>query len=165
MGRWSYSSRRTVEECKSVTTKFLNKQHYFDGGVLCGDISWNCNGEKTGAISIAVSTINDDEYIRFSYTQPDKTTGDKLTFDYKARIVSTSCNYGGRRWWIICPLGINGHTCNRRVSALYLAGKYFGCRHCHNLTYNSSQDSHKFDRVFLKIGLDPKIGKKYFDEL
>ena len=32
----------------------------------------------------------------------------------------------------------NGRVCGRRVGVLYLAGsKSFGCRHCHNLTYES----------------------------
>jgi len=41
-------------------------------------------------------------------------------------------------------------------------GKYFGCKHCYNLTYESSKESHKFDTMFLKMGIDPKIGKRLF---
>lgn len=39
MGRWSYSSRWTVEECKTITTQFLNKHNYFDGGIHAGEMS------------------------------------------------------------------------------------------------------------------------------
>ena len=163
MGRWSYSSRWTVEESKSISTKFLNKHHYFDGGVRWGGMNWSRNGEQTGSIGFTVSTVEGDEYVRFQYTQTDRNTDEKTELDYKVRIVSTLCNYGGRRWWFICPLVVNGYACNRRVGVLYLAsGKYFGCRHCYNLTYESSKESHKFDSMFLKMGVDPKIGKQMF---
>jgi len=163
MGRWSYSNRWTVEESKSISTKFLNKHHYFDGGVRWGGMNWSRNGEQTGSIGFTVSTVEGDEYVRFQYTQTDRNTDEKTELDYKVRIVSTLCNYGGRRWWFICPLVVNGYACNRRVGVLYLAsGKYFGCRHCYNLTYESSKESHKFDSMFLKMGVDPKIGKQMF---
>ncbi|MCA9947859.1 MAG: hypothetical protein KC449_30465, partial [Anaerolineales bacterium] len=53
------------------------------------------------------------------------------------------CNFGGHRYWFICPLTANGRYCGRRVGKLYLApgSRYFACRHCQNLTYRSSQES------------------------
>ena len=46
---------------------------------------------------------------------------------------STDCTFGKWRVWFVCP----GQDCGRRVGKLYLAGKYFLCRHCHDLTYQS----------------------------
>ena len=158
MGRWSYSSRRTVEGCKSITTKFLNEYNYFNGGVRSGGISWSRNGKKTGSIGFTVSTVEGDEYIRFQYTQTDMNTEKKTELDYKAKLTWTPCYFGGRRWWFICPL-----VCGRRVGSLHLGnGEYFGCRHCYNLTYESSKESHRFDGMFSKMGVDPKIGKQIF---
>ncbi len=166
MGRWSYSNRRTVEEAKEITTQFLNKHGYFNGGVRSGGMSWSRDGEKTGSISFTVSTITDDEYIRFQYTQIDNNTGEQTKLDYKADLVWTSCYFGGRRWWFICPLVVNGHVCNRRVGSLYLANsKYFGCRYCQNLTYRSSQDSHKSDCLFRDVGLDLGLTLEQVKEL
>jgi len=163
MGRWSYSNRWTVEESRTITTKFLNQHKYFDGGVRWGSLTWSRNGQETGNISFQVSTVEGDEHIKFMYTQTDKQTGIKTDFDYKARIVSTACNYGGKRWWFICPLVISGVACNRRVGVLYLAGgKYFGCRHCYNLTYQSCKESHSFDRLFRKMGITAKQAKGIF---
>ena len=163
MGRWSYSNRSTTDECKSITVKFLNKHRYFDDGVRWGGMNWNRNGEQTGSIGFVVSTHPGDEYIRFQYTQTDRHSGEKTELDYKARLEWTSCHFGGRRWWFICPLVVNSRVCNRRVGVLYLvSGKYFGCRHCHNLTYESSKESHKFDSMFLKMGADPKTGRELF---
>lgn len=163
MGRSSYSDRLTVEECRKISTKFLNQHHYFDSGVRRGGCTWSRNGEQIGSIGFSVSTLEDDEYIRFRYTQSDRNTDEKTELDYKARIVSTPCNYGGRRWWFICPLVVDGRTCSRRVGALYLGGgKYFGCRHCYNLTYESSKENHQFDRLFRKLGVTAKEARELF---
>jgi hypothetical protein len=48
----------------------------------------------------------------------------------------TPCNYGGERRWFICPIV----GCGNRVAVLYGAGKYFACRHCYNLTYESQRE-------------------------
>jgi hypothetical protein len=57
------------------------------------------------------------------------------------RLQTTPTNFNGERWWFVCPLIVGGVECNRRVSKLYLpAGeRYFGCRHCHDLTHRSCQ--------------------------
>ncbi len=154
MGRWSYSNRWTVEDCKTITTKFLNEHKYFNGGVRWGSMSWSRNGEKTGSISFSVSTIQGEEYIHFKYTQTNRDTKEKTELDYKVQLTWTPCYFGGRRWWFICPLIVNGRECNRKVGVLYLGnGKYFGCRHCYNLTYTSSKESHSFDRLYRDLGM------------
>ena len=163
MGRYSYSNRRTVEDCKTVTTMFLNEHNYFNGSVRCGGMNWSRNGEETGSIGYEVSTIGSNEYIRFQYTQTDRNTDEKTKLDYKARLTWTPCNFGGRRWWFVCPLVIDGRTCNRRVGSLHLAsGKYFGCRHCYNLTYRSSQESHQYDSLYRRLGITARQAKMLF---
>lgn len=148
-----------------ITTKFLNEYNYFDGGIRAGEMSWSRNGEKTGSIGFVVSTVEGNEYIRFQYTWTDRETGEKAELDYKARLTWTPCYFGDRRWWFICPLVVNGKVCNRRVGALYLAnGKYFGCRHCYDLTYESSKESHKFDRLFRDMGITAKQAKEIFKQ-
>lgn len=61
---------------------------------------------------------------------------------------ATKTNFGGQRWWFQCPLIVEGVPCERRVSKLHLppGAQYFGCRHCHELTYQSSQTAHQTDR-------------------
>ncbi len=48
---------------------------------------------------------------------------------------TTRCYFGGVRYWFLCP------ACSKRVGKLYasLSANEFKCRHCHNLTYRSSQ--------------------------
>jgi hypothetical protein len=79
----------------------------------------------------------------------------KEEFDYTVRLDHTFPFYGGVRWWFRCPLSRDGYDCQRRVAKLYLppGGRYFGCRHCYNLTYKSCQESHKLERSAIFGGL------------
>ena len=166
MGRWSYSGRWTVEDCKTITTKFLNEHKYFNGGVRWGSMSWSRNGQKTGSISFGVSIMGTGDYLRLCYTQTNEEKEEKTEFDYKVRLTWTPCHFGGRRWWFICPLIVDGKACSHRVGVLYLAnGKYFGCRHCHNLTYKSSKESHSFDRLYRVIGADMGLTSRQVEKV
>ncbi|WDI42106.1 hypothetical protein [Bremerella sp. P1] len=84
---------------------------------------------------------------------------------------TTPVHLGGFRWWFTCPLTVNGKPCERRVGSLYLPpnSQYFGCRHCHNLSYKSSQTAHLVERYlagipkFTKwlIAVDKELSKEY----
>jgi hypothetical protein len=78
----------------------------------------------------------------------------KIPVDYNVRLTTNKTPWGKLRWWFICPLVVNERPCGRRVRKLYLpgGGRYFGCRHCYNLTYTSCQESHKYDSVFAHVG-------------
>lgn len=75
---------------------------------------------------------------------------------------STVPHFGGVRYWFICP------HCKRRVGKLYKPENKdsFWCRHCHDLTYNSSQThnqrvdslSKKLDDIRIKEG-DEALGQ------
>ena len=151
MGRQSYSNRKIVDACLFITTRALKEDHFFDGGVKSGKLRWQ---GKVHSVDVYVSTVENDEYIRFQYTTHDTLSGERTPFDYKAKLVSTPCHYGRIRWWFLCPMTVDSKPCARRVSALYtVGGKGFGCRHCHNLTYRSSKESHKHDRLDKRLRL------------
>ena len=65
--------------------------------------------------------------------------------DYKVRLETTRPNFGGLRWWFICPLVRRDGGPPRRVAKLYLphGAKYFGSREGYGLTYTSCQESGK----------------------
>ena len=140
MGCYHWDKKTTVEGCKSISTTFL-KQHDYFCGVRWGSMKWTRGGEETGSVGFVVSVQDWTGEIRFQYTQTQRQSGEKESLDYPVRLTATPCRYGGKRWWFICPLIKNGYTCNRRVLKLYLGGgKYFGCRNCYNLTYESCQE-------------------------
>lgn len=156
MGRPPHSGRMTTEQCAAISVKLLNQYHCFDGGIRSGTMNWTRNGE-TGSINFMVSTDEGHEHICLEYTHTNFSSGEITFLDYQVQLASTPCHFGGRRWWFVCM------DCDRRVGLLYLAnGEYFLCRHCHDLTYISQKESHSFDRMFLRMGVDRKIGRQLF---
>jgi len=69
-------------------------------------------------------------------------------------LTKTPCYFGGERFWFICP------DCHRRVAILYRPrySSFFLCRHCHDLTYQSTQNRRTFFEPFAKR---LKICEKY----
>lgn len=147
MGRYFYGKKNTVSDYKTISAKKLKAWKYFAQGTVCGALTWSWNGERAGSIGVFINISGREGTMRLSYTY-DKTEN----MDYTVRLVSTPCHFGGVRWWFLCPLYRNGISCNRRVGVLYL-GKYAGCRHCYDLTYESCQESHKYDFLTQKMGL------------
>ncbi len=145
MGRYYFDKKDTVEDCKSVSMSFLRKHGYFDEPCcMSGGISWkNSCGEETSSIGIVVSTLDGDNYVRFRYTSTKRDTGEKTEYDYKVQLTTTPCNFGGVRYWFICPLSKNGVYCGRRVAKIYSGSgaNYYGCRHCYNLAYESRNET------------------------
>jgi hypothetical protein len=86
--------------------------------------------------------IKPDSEITLKYKLQDEQVVQEVFTDW------TPCNYGGHRPWLICM------TCGRRVAILYLRGKYFACRHCLDLTYQSCQESDKRFSRFLRNNED-----------
>jgi hypothetical protein len=62
----------------------------------------------------------------------------------------------------IFPLIVNGRSCGRRVGKRYLppGARYFGCRRCHDLTYTSCQESHRYDRLFKSLAADTGVDER-----
>ncbi len=53
----------------------------------------------------------------------------------------TACNFGGKRPWFLYPGVVGDERCGRRVAVLYGPGRYFLCRRCYDLTYQSQRDN------------------------
>lgn len=137
MGRYYFSKKEEADYLKQVSVTFLNKNDYFSCGFHSGSINWSRQGMKTGNISIRSYISEDEQYVELIYTQTDRTSEEKTDLDYKIPLITSSCHFGGKRYWFKCPWYSNGVYCGRRVGVLYLSDKYFACRHCNNLTYNS----------------------------
>ncbi|MEA3375209.1 MAG: hypothetical protein U9R79_19190 [Armatimonadota bacterium] len=76
-------------------------------------------------------------------------------------IERTPCNFGGSRPWFRCPGVVNGVHCGRRVAILYGAEKYFLCRHCYDLAYETQRMDeakrlqHKAQKIRMRLGGEP----------
>jgi hypothetical protein len=142
-GRGVCNKKTRVDEARSIDILDLQRKEVFTkGSTWSWTSSWSRNGEVVASISYRVeSGDNGPAGLRFMYTITENETGEKKDYNYIIPVVSTRCNYGGKRWWFICPLVVNGRVCQRRCRIVYLppGTEYFGCRECHQLTYESRQ--------------------------
>jgi len=106
------------------------------GNYKKGGMIWQGGRNKDESIGIEASMVdNNNSIIRLFYALI--VNDQKTNFDYLIKLVATNCNYGGKRFWFICPLEHNGINCGRKIAVLYKKKDYFGCRHCQNLSYSS----------------------------
>ncbi|MFC1657261.1 hypothetical protein ACFL2P_01640 [Candidatus Moduliflexota bacterium] len=168
------SKKDTVEDCLTLDISFFVKQgilHEFN--CRSGSLQWtnSYTGEPTSSIGYEINTLDTGgPWVRLHYviTRPD---GEKKAMDYKVLLETTRPHFGGSRWWFICALTVGSKPSWRRVGKLYLppGGSYFGCRHCYDLTYQSCQESHKFDRMYADLadkfpGMTAKDVERMFSE-
>jgi hypothetical protein len=127
----------------------MRKEVLRDGVHLKCLWQWDCRDEHKCSIRIEVNTLDRGQsWMRLSYTH--EWQGEKQNADYRLRLTATRPRFGGLRWWFVCPLTVEGEPCRRRLAKLYLPPRcrFFGCRHCHDLTYTSCQKSHQNDTLY-----------------
>ena len=112
------------------------------GAQTAGSWGWIYEGEDGPHATVRYEADlrdTDNAWLRLHYR------ADGEAVDYKVQLVTTKPNYGGRRWWFICPIVRRDGGPPRRVAKLYLpsGNKYFGSREAYGLTYTSCQESGK----------------------
>ena len=163
-GRWHWHSKATTaEECRSLDVGRWVREGIVRPDTRCwGGWKWtnSYTGEQTASIGYEVNTISTPAWVRLSYTVTPQSS-EPEHYDYKIVLVTTRPHFGGLRWWFVCPLMNEGRSCARRVGKLYLppGGRYYGCRQCYQLTYESCQESHKYDSLWRRLGFDPEVGR------
>lgn len=100
--------------------------------------------DRTTMLKIENITLSDNEKANLSLKYLGNTI--KLTTTYP--------NYGGIRYWFICPL------CKKRVATLHEYHTYYLCRVCSNLYY-TSQEYHRGDEADLILSYLIDIRAKY----
>lgn len=139
------AKKETVEAYISLDINILVRRGTIKTGQrVTGSILWNKNGEPNGSIGFESCLDLNPSYIRLYYTRTGRPDGATEDINYKVYLTTTPVYLGGNRFWFIC----SGEHCGRRVGKLYAAGKYFFCRHCYNLTYNSCRASHNWDFLY-----------------
>ena len=149
------AKRSTVEDSLVLTASTLVRQKALRPWArTAGSWSWSYDGESNGedrpfaTIGYEADLTDEgDAWLRLHY----RADGESL--DYRIRLVTTTPNYGGRRWWFICPVCRNDGGPPRRVAKLYLppGERYFGSREAYALTYESCQEGGKYNRLFASI--------------
>lgn len=96
-------------------------------------------------------TDRDGGWLRLKYRHND------VPEEYPIQITTTVPNYGGLRWWFVCPLS------NDRVAKLHLpsGASIFGSRRAYRLAYRSQRESwpdrqaEKAHSLRMKLGGEP----------
>ncbi len=147
-GRWNnYTKKRIVEDCWILDlARFPLKDSATDpprGFLLASRIN---GGELPLPVDYAfVEEGEDAPYLDITHLTGRR--GSVEDVEERVKLLSTRPHFGGVRWYFSCPFTIEGERCGNRVRILYLppGERRFGCRKCHNLTYESSQQSHRYD--------------------
>lgn len=121
------------------------------GGPRDGDTVWRVNGRiEPGAVVLSTAVRRE--------------LGDGGPLEQRIDLAWTPCRFGGSQPWLVCSgVGNAPKPCGRRVVRLYEAGRYFACRHCHDLTYSSQwEDAERrilmrAQRLRVRLGGSPRI--------
>jgi hypothetical protein len=166
-GRWNYhEKRRTVEDTWTLDISALS---------LRGSLSYPLTGTArairiTGnenVLPVRYSLVEDEEgpSLDLTYTRQQSTLEALLVPEYTERVglLTSEPVRGGVRWWFTCPATSRGERCRRRVAKLHLPpeGHEFGCRQCHDLTYESSQESHATDGLAASMAMGDRSSPAY----
>jgi len=138
-GWYRYGTKQTVEGLKKLDMNRLHRKGLLEPGCR-GSVSWSKGENERSSIGFEA----EDGWLLLEYRYKRNLSEEWEYVRYPVRLTWTPCNYGGERPWFICPGVVNGYHCGRRVGKLYLRGKYFLCRHCHDLTYKSRNDGQKY---------------------
>lgn len=163
-------AKQEAEWSNKLSIFWLKKHGYLDGGYRRGSIKWVyglSGNESSIGFTITTKSQNEEDHIRLQYTHTDKWSGKKESLDYKVQLTTTPCNYGGMRYWFICPLSKNERYCDRRVGVIYGIGKWFGCRHCGDICYATQLKGGKFRGYSVSlpdiIKAEKEIKRKYYN--
>ncbi len=148
-GGGGHALKYTVEDSLVLDLNFiLRKEH---GGITprTSMLRWLRNDELVSSLEYRIIDSLGRTILELAYKHNGESIRERI------ELFCTPQPYGNVRWWMRCPILLgNGKTCNRRCYKMYLppGQKYFGCRTCMRLTYQSSKDSHKFDRLYAQLG-------------
>lgn len=173
----NYSERpnrkTTVEECLSLDANRWAREGALQAGTRqSGTWRWTYRSGGSFEVNYTVDTLpgSPRPSVRLWYNWAWQSSGREGSADSTVPLTTTRPRFGGLRWWFLCPLAANGQPCNRRVAKLHLPPPawYFGCRHCHRLTYTSCQKSHQFDSAWRRLarqeGMDFRQASYLFRE-
>ncbi len=146
MGGWGSGKKYWVRTKKTVEDSVIFSIKTFRSQIFpnsAGQSVWTRSNGQKSTLGFCFTLTETERTLTINYRFGE---GEEIRIPIRLQI--TPIKHGGFRWWFTCPLGANGVACARRVGNLYLplGAKYFGCRHCHDLTYRSSQKAHYGER-------------------
>ena len=160
MGGWNSGrsgGRPVKEQAKTVDLAMMMRKGWIgEGRSSWGTLDWSVGDQPAGSISYRCDMrYPDNASITLSYRH-QRYGEDWVSREQVIRLVHTQPHYGGRRWWMLCPVR------HERVGKLYLpnGGDIFAGRKAWRLGYRSQRVAGRdkaFERLFAlqrKLGCD-----------
>lgn len=145
--RWGWhTAKQTAEVSKRLYIKHytgairdLEKLENGQPDMVTYNPSWTYNKQPSGNISLKIEGGGENITAWLYYQVTDRRSGGKADYHYCVGLQYTWLAWGDKRWWWTCP------ACGQRCGTLYMppGAVKFACRSCHNLTYQSCQESNK----------------------
>ncbi|MDP9477005.1 MAG: hypothetical protein M3R38_15190 [Actinomycetota bacterium] len=135
--RYRFDKKTTTGETHSLDVRYLRREGLLKAGHSFS-LRWSRAGRETGSIGGMVEGTRGDppERVVLSYRHRRGIGNEWEDVRETVPLEWTRCNFGGERPWFLCP----GVGCDRRVAILYGPGRYFLCRHCYDLRYESQRE-------------------------
>jgi len=128
-----------VEDCRTIKISFLKNNGFLNGNSHQGTITWSIGGYRKNILQI--NTFSNDMRVILAHSQINQNTNKAIHYSYSVDLVTTDCNYGGKRYWFICK-GCHTKVCNLHQ----LDSSPFICRKCLDLSYESRNISRAYRR-------------------
>jgi hypothetical protein len=153
-GSWyRFDKKTTTDECHSVDVRYLHRKGLLKPGSWFS-LRWSRAGRETGSIRGVVSGDSRPEQVMLLYRHRRGPSGEWEDVSEPVSLTWTAWNFGGERPWFICP----GAGCGRRVAFLYGPGRYFLCRHCYDLSYQSQRDNKMYRALHRAQDIRRRLG-------
>jgi hypothetical protein len=153
-GNWyRFDKKTTTDECQTIDVRHLHRNGLLRTG-RSFSLRWSQAGRQIRSVG---GVAHDDSRVSFFYRHRRGMGGEWEDVKETVPLGWTACNFGGERPWFLCP----GAGCGRLVAVLYGPGRYFLCRHCYDLRYESQREdkTHRALRRAQKIGSDSAEGR------
>ncbi len=136
-GNWyRFDKKTSTGESHSVDVRYLHREGLLKPGRWFS-LRWSRAGRENGSIRSVVDSSRPPECVTLLYRHRSGLGGEWEDVKEPVPLTWTACNFGGERPWFFCP----GVACGRRVAILYGPGRYFLCRHCYDLVYESQREN------------------------
>jgi hypothetical protein len=129
-------ARATTDGCMSIDVRNWHREGLLlDGIGFAHFLTWL--GSPTEGIAVLVES--DAVVLVFRSRSFGGGYGEQIA--QRVPLTWTPCSFGGKRPWFRCEAYRNSRYCGRRAALLYSCGGVFACRHCHDLSYQSQNET------------------------